>query len=179
MIRIDIVKMVGIHPVRTTFIVSFLVASSGNNTIAYPVQSADVLRWFNNDASASYRTFINTVACPINQTSSTYRFCVHDTILSQSSLLGQLTVRSSTEFQATTRVLRKGWPHPLSLTSPSPLTRYESTTSHLSFANHCQSAVYLSLQKTLQRHATEYDRLRDCHGRSHIRCVGADPSNQR
>lgn len=82
-----------------------LLASTDNSTTSYPIQSTDVTNWFINNASANYRTFINNVACKINQTLPTYRFCVHDTILSQSSALGQLTVQSSTDYQNIARVL--------------------------------------------------------------------------
>ena len=73
---------------------------------SYPIQSTDVINWFINSANANYRTFINNVACKMNQTLPTYRFCVHDTILSQSSILGQLTVQSSNDYQKTARALR-------------------------------------------------------------------------
>lgn len=71
------------------------------------ISSTGVLNWFNTGASADYQDFINQQACNINQSIATYRFCVQDTLLSQSPLLGQLTVRSSLDYQTADRSLGK------------------------------------------------------------------------
>ncbi|CAF3337216.1 unnamed protein product [Rotaria socialis] len=81
------------------------------------LQTNDTLSWFNTGASSSYQTYINTIACPMAKTLPTYGFCVQDTILSQSSLLGQLTVRSSTDYQVANAFLNTN-PPKVSLVSP-------------------------------------------------------------
>ena len=43
----------------------------------------------------------------MDRSSSAYRFCLHDTVVTQSGLLGQLTVRSVEDYQVADRVLGK------------------------------------------------------------------------
>jgi hypothetical protein len=45
------------------------------------------------------------MACPLNQASPAYSFCVQDTVLSQSPLLGQLTVKSVTDYSVAVHFL--------------------------------------------------------------------------
>lgn len=66
-----------------------------------------MLQWVNLNASNAYREYLNSVACPLNKTSPTYKFCVQDTVLSQSPLLGQLTVKSSSDYLVANRFLSK------------------------------------------------------------------------
>ena len=65
-----------------------------------PLDRTRLLTWFNTTASSVYRDYINNAACPFDQSSPTYAFCVQDTVLSQSPLLGQLTVKSSMDYKA-------------------------------------------------------------------------------
>ncbi|CAF1151520.1 unnamed protein product [Rotaria sp. Silwood1] len=76
-----------------------------NGTEQQSLTSSSVLEWFTMSASSLYQNYINNWACPMNKTSSTYKFCVQDTVLSQSPLLGQLTVRSSNDYQSANRFL--------------------------------------------------------------------------
>lgn len=76
-----------------------------NATQQQTLQTSRILSWFNVNASTSYQNYINNIACPMNRSSSTYRFCVQDTILTQSPSLGQVTVRSSTDYQAADQYL--------------------------------------------------------------------------
>ncbi len=66
---------------------------------------SSVLNWFNTNASSVYQSYMNNLACPIAQSSAAYQFCLEDTILSQSPLLGQVTVKSADDYQTAVRVL--------------------------------------------------------------------------
>ena len=65
----------------------------------------DLRQWLNTSASPSYRTFINNHACPMDPSLATHDFCVQDTILSQSPILGQITAQSSLDYQLANQVL--------------------------------------------------------------------------
>lgn len=71
------------------------------------LSSAEINSWLQNNATESYRLYINNIACTMDRSSATYRFCLHDTVVTQSGLLGQLTVRSGEDYQAADRVLGK------------------------------------------------------------------------
>jgi hypothetical protein len=64
-----------------------------------------VVTWFNTQASSAYQDYIKNIACPMDKSSATYSFCLQDTILSQSPLLGQVTVKSSNDYQLADRFL--------------------------------------------------------------------------
>lgn len=76
-----------------------------NSTVSLPLNGSSVLTWLSTSASAVYKDYIQNVACSMNKSLATYGFCVQDTILSQSPLLGQLTVKSSTDYQTAFRTL--------------------------------------------------------------------------
>jgi len=78
----------------------FLDSSVPNGAEQLPLNRTNLLTWFNTGASAAYRDYINNVACSMDKSSLTYSFCVQDTLLSQSSLSGQLTVKSSQDYTA-------------------------------------------------------------------------------
>ena len=71
-----------------------------NETKEQSLNTITVLTWFYNSASTSYQDYINSLACSINRTSPVFRFCLQDTSLSQSPVLGQLTVRSADVYQS-------------------------------------------------------------------------------
>jgi hypothetical protein len=83
----------------------FLDSAVINQTQSLSLTGSSVVAWFNTDASSTYQSYINNVACPMDRSSATYEFCLQDTILSQSSLLGQLTVQSSNDYQTASRFL--------------------------------------------------------------------------
>jgi hypothetical protein len=86
----------------------FILESSSTNATALPtVSQSNVLTWFNTAATSGYRNYINQVACPIDPSLPTYMFCLHDTLLSQSALLGQVTVKSSSDYQLADRSFSK------------------------------------------------------------------------
>ncbi|CAF1385731.1 unnamed protein product, partial [Rotaria magnacalcarata] len=111
------------------------------------LQTSNILSWFNTGASSSYRTYINAIACPMTKTLPTYIFCVQDTILSQSSLLGQLTVRSSNDYQVANAFLNAN-PPKVSLVSPisidAPYTYLLTIPYTMTFAN--KSNVNINVQ---------------------------------
>ncbi|CAF1457750.1 unnamed protein product, partial [Adineta ricciae] len=75
-----------------------------NDTKLLELNRTKLTEWFSTSASTTYRNYINTVSCS-SMSSSTYNFCVQDTLISQSSLLGQLTVKSSTDYTTANNVL--------------------------------------------------------------------------
>lgn len=88
-------------------IVFLLESLSQNETQSFTINSTMVQTWFNRSAWPAYQKYINEVACQMNGSAAAYRFCVQDTILSQSPLLGQLTVKSSLDYYAADRSLCK------------------------------------------------------------------------
>ncbi len=85
----------------------FLDSPVPNGAEQLPLNRTNLLTWFNTGASATYRDYINNVACSMDKSSLTYSFCLQDTLLSQSSLLGQLTVKSSQDYTAAVSSLTK------------------------------------------------------------------------
>jgi hypothetical protein len=83
----------------------FLALIQSNGTEVLPLNDLTILTWFQANASAVYKNYMNTFACPINASLPAYNFCVQDTILSQSALLGQLTVKSESAYQLANSVL--------------------------------------------------------------------------
>ena len=75
-----------------------LVSSIPNQAEVQSLNENSILTWLNTNASSAYQDYINTIACPLDKSLATYGFCVQDTILSQSSLLGQVTVKSSSDY---------------------------------------------------------------------------------
>ena len=78
-----------------------------NETQAYNLTSREVNLWLQNEATASYRNYINNVTCTMDSSSAAYRFCLHDTVLTQSALLGQLTVTSVNAYRIADKALGK------------------------------------------------------------------------
>jgi len=76
-----------------------------NQTESLTLSGSSVLTWFKTSASSVYKNYINQIACPMDNSSATYGFCVQDTILSQSPLSGQLTVKSSNDYATAVRTL--------------------------------------------------------------------------
>jgi hypothetical protein len=76
-----------------------------NATKSLTINQNSVVTWFNTSASPAYRNYVNKVACPMDQSLATYTFCLQDTLLTQSAVLGQLTVKSSSDYQLADRSL--------------------------------------------------------------------------
>ena len=87
----------------------FLISAASDNAsiISYTDQRSNVNQWFRTAASEAYRKYIDSTVCTGNQTSIAYEFCLHDTVLTQSALLGKLTETSVVNYEATTRTLGK------------------------------------------------------------------------
>jgi hypothetical protein len=83
----------------------FVDSTNVNGTEAESLDETSVVTWLNTNASPSYRNYVNNMACPLNQASPAYSFCVQDTVLSQSPLLGQLTVKSVTDYSVAVHFL--------------------------------------------------------------------------
>ncbi|CAF4129363.1 unnamed protein product, partial [Rotaria sp. Silwood2] len=121
-----------------------------NETEQQSLTSTSVLQWFNTAASISYQSYINNLACPMNKTSSTYYFCLQDTLLSQSPLLGQLTVKSSTDYQSANLFLSKN-PPIVTLQSPAsfntPYTYFLTIRHNDTFQNQTNATINVIIDR--------------------------------
>ncbi|CAF0783623.1 unnamed protein product [Rotaria sordida] len=141
-----------------------------NETEQQSLTSNSILEWFNRSASNTYQNYINNLACPMSRTSPTYKFCVQDTILSQSPLLGQITVKSSNDYQLANQFLSRN-PPMVTLLSPASLNTPYTYLLTIRYNDTFQNQTNAAISVRIDRNSSITVQIRDGNMSIPIDCI--------
>ncbi|CAF1546912.1 unnamed protein product, partial [Adineta steineri] len=145
-------------------------SSVANGTEVLSLDRSSLITWFNTAASPTYRNYINNISCPFDKTSTTYNFCVQDTLLSQSSLLGQLTAKSSIDYTTADTTLSVN-PPKITLVQPTSFDTPYTYLLIIPYTDTLQNETFNYIDVTVDSTSSIIVQVRDRNTSTPVDCI--------